>query len=66
MAEQTVRISLILSENLHSRINDFRFANRINTFIDVMRVLVELGLLFATIKDDPRVIDILKEKNNNV
>jgi hypothetical protein len=64
MVEKTIRVSLLLPESLNTRVNDFRFANRINSFVEVVRVLVEFGLTYATIKDDPRVIDIIKEKNN--
>jgi metal-responsive CopG/Arc/MetJ family transcriptional regulator len=45
-----MNVLLLLEKNVLARVDDFRFANRINTRAEAMRQLIEIGLAQSTKK----------------
>lgn len=45
-----MNVLLLLKKNVLARVDDFRFANRINTRAEAMRQLIEMGLAQSTKK----------------
>lgn len=53
MEEQEKRKSVIFPADMYQEVEDFRFDQRIKSEVEAIRILVQMGLHYAKLRQDP-------------